>query len=119
MAWRVTAHSAVQEWFDTLDEDSEEQVTAALRVLRQEGPALGRPFVDTITGARHTNLKELRPGSSGRSKIRILFAFDPERAAILLVGGDKAGEWSKWYRKAIPLADDRLDQHNARLGRKR
>jgi hypothetical protein len=73
--------------------------------------------VDTITSARHANLKELRPGSSGRSEIRILFAFDPERAAILLVAGDKAGQWNKWYRQAIPLADERLDEHNAHLRR--
>jgi hypothetical protein len=53
------------------------------------------------------NLKELRPGSAGRSEIRILFIFDPKRQAVLLVAGDKAGEWSDWYQEAIPLAEQR------------
>jgi hypothetical protein len=61
-------------------------------------------------------MKELRPGSSGRSEIRILFAFDEQREAILLVAGDKAGNWKRWYRKAIPLADDRFDDHLKQAG---
>jgi hypothetical protein len=113
----VTAHPAVREWLAALDDASGEQVGAAVRQLREDGPALGRPFVDTISNARHANMKELRPGSSGRSEIRILFAFDPERAAIMLVAADKARQWNKWYRTAIPLADDRLDEHTARLRR--
>jgi hypothetical protein len=60
-------------------------------------------------------MKELRPGSSGRSEVRILFAFDPARKAILLVAGDKAGHWQKWYRTNIPLADERYRQHLDRL----
>ena len=55
-------------------------------------------------------MKELRPGSSGRSEIRILFAFDPKRRAILLVAGDKAGKWTQWYDRNIPIADDRFDE---------
>jgi hypothetical protein len=61
------------------------------------------------------NLKELRPGSSGRSEVRILFAFDPVRQAVLLVGGDKAREWSRWYQRAIPLAERRFAEHVAAL----
>jgi hypothetical protein len=86
---------------------------AAIRVLRDRGPALGRPLVDTIEGSRHKNMKELRPGSTGRSEIRVLFAFDLERQAILLVGGDKSGDWSRWYDVNIPVADDRFDAHLA------
>ncbi|MFT4188692.1 MAG: type II toxin-antitoxin system RelE/ParE family toxin [Aeromicrobium sp.] len=56
-------------------------------------------------------MKELRPGSSGRSELRVLFAFDPKRQAILLVAGDKAGNWKRWYRKNIPIADKLLDHH--------
>ena len=44
-----------------------------------------------------------------------MFAFDPERKAILLVAGDKAGNWQKWYRTNIPLADERYRQHLDRL----
>ncbi len=60
-------------------------------------------------------MKELRPGSTGRSELRVLFAFDPERQAILLVAGDKACNWQRWYRKNIPVADDLLDAHLRRL----
>lgn len=88
---------------------------AAIEVLRDLGPQLGRPLVDTITASRHKNMKELRPGSSGRSELRILFVFDPERRAIMLVAGDKAGNWSRWYKKHLPLADDVFDSRLHRL----
>lgn len=67
--------------------------------------------MDTVTASRHSNMKELRPGSAGRSEIRILFAFDSERRAILLLGGDKQGKWRTWYRSSIPTADDLFDNH--------
>ncbi len=64
-------------------------------------------------------MKELRPGSTGRSEVRVLFAFDLEREAILLVGGDKSDDWKGWYETNIPVADDRFDEHQARLAEKR
>jgi hypothetical protein len=64
-------------------------------------------------------MKELRPGSTGRTELRVLFAFDVARSAILLVGGDKSGDWKGWYEKNIPVADDRFDEHQARLAAKR
>jgi Uncharacterized protein conserved in bacteria len=64
--------------------------------LREEGPTLGRPLVDRLNGSPLHHLKELRPGPRGRSEIRIIFAFDPTRAALLLLGGDKAGNWERW-----------------------
>ena len=63
--------------------------------------------MDRITGSRLHNLKELRPGSAGKTEIRILFIFDPQRRAVLLVAGGKAGSWTRWYRDAIKLAEDR------------
>lgn len=93
------------------DPESAELVAAAIDTLVEEGPSLGRPLADHIKGSRHKNMKELRPGSAGSTEIRILFAFDPLREAILLVAGDKAGNWSKWYRKNIPIADARFDRH--------
>ncbi len=69
------------------------------------GEVPGRPFVGTITGSRIRNLKELRPGSGGRSEVGVLFVFDPWRSAILLVAGDKAGRWSQWYREAVPRVE--------------
>lgn len=64
-------------------------------------------------------MKELRPGSTGRSEVRVLFAFDLEREAILLVGGDKSNDWKGWYEANIPVADDRFDEHQARITEKR
>ena len=81
------------------------QVAQAVAALREEGPALGRPLVDRIKGSKVHHLKELRPGSAGRSEIRVLFAFDPARSALLLLGGDKAGNWQRWYRENIPIAE--------------
>lgn len=76
----------------------------------EDGPGVGRPLVDTIKASRLANLKELRPGSAGSSEIRILFVFDPARRMLLLVAGDKAGSWRKWYETAIPLAEQRYEQ---------
>lgn len=78
--------------------------TSSAGVLAEMGPGLGRPLVDTITGSAIANLKELRPGT-----VRILFVFDPWRSSILLVAGDKAGQWNTWYRDAIPLAGHRYE----------
>lgn len=108
--WSVDLGPIV-EWLTALDQDSRAQVVAAVELLEEHGPHLGRPLVDTVSGSRHKNMKELRPGSSGRSELRILFAFDPLRRGILLVAGDKSGSWTRWYQKNIPLADDLLDDH--------
>lgn len=81
------------------------QVAQAVAAVREEGPTHGRPLVDRIQGSRIHHLKELRPGSGGRSEIRVLFAFDPARSPLLLLGGDKAGNWKRWYRENIPLAE--------------
>ncbi|WP_228833385.1 type II toxin-antitoxin system RelE/ParE family toxin [Nocardia brasiliensis] len=56
-------------------------------------------------------MKELRPPSAGTSEVRMLFALDPAREAIVLVAGDKSGNWQRWYRDAIPLADKRFCEH--------
>jgi hypothetical protein len=102
-------------WLALLDDDSRAQVVAAIELLEDRGPQLGRPIVDTVSSSRHRNMKELRPGSSGRSELRVMFAFDPERSAIMLIAGDKAGNWTRWYKKNIPLADDIFDDHLRKL----
>lgn len=113
-AWEIDVE-LIDDWLKAVDEGTYDQVVAALQILIELGPALGRPLVDSVVGSRHKNMKELRPGSSGRSEVRILFAFDPQRRAILLLAGDKQGAWAKWYRKNIPLADDRYDEHVDKL----
>ena len=108
MAWSVKVTEEYAAWFTALvkgDLASATQVAQAVAALREEGPALGRPLVDRIQGSTIHHLKELRPGSAGRSEIRVLFAFDPTRSALLLLGGDKAGNWQRWYRENIPVAE--------------
>ena len=108
MAWTVILLAEVVDWYETRalrDPESAELVEAAINLLGVHGPSLGRPAVDRLTGSSVHTLKELRPGSSGRTDIRILFVFDPDRQAILLVAGDKAGQWSDWYRENIPVAE--------------
>lgn len=110
MAWDVVLIEEVNGWyFALLDQDLEtaELVAAAIDVLAEVGPALGRPLADRIEGSRLNNLKELRPGSQGQSEVRILFVFDPRRQAVLLVAGDKSGQWTEWYESNIPLAEER------------
>ncbi|WP_377271602.1 type II toxin-antitoxin system RelE/ParE family toxin [Peterkaempfera sp. SMS 1(5)a] len=110
MAWEIVLLEPVDEWFLELcgsDPGTAVLVERALDRLSEAGPALGRPLVDTLTGSSLPNLKELRPGSRGRSELRLLFVFDPDREAIFLVAGDKAGRWSRWYPEAIAVAEQR------------
>lgn len=114
MAWEISLHEDVERWFLGLCRDdtaTADGVADAIEQLAMIGPALGRPLVDRIHSSRHHNMKELRPPSAGASKVRLLFAFDPEREAVVLVAGDKSGRWEAWYREAIPLADQRFDEH--------
>jgi len=106
--------SEVRDWLHDLrrrDRASAILVGQAISMLMESGPDLGRPLADRIHHSRLSNLKELRPGSAGRSEIRILYIFDPRRNAVLLVAGDKAGQWDAWYRKAIPLAEERYEDY--------
>lgn len=103
MVWEVILVDEVDDWFVKLPKDDAERVAGAIDQLAEHGPMLGRPTADTITGSTLPNLKELRPGS-----IRILFCFDTRRQAILLVAGDKAGQWQKWYDENIPIAEQRF-----------
>lgn len=115
--WKVEV-DWIESWLLELSEDDYDLILAALELLAERGPMLGRPLVDTVKGSRYKNMKELRPGSTGRSELRILFAFDPTRRAILLVAGDKAGNWKRWYTQNIPLADGRFDEHLMNLKRR-
>lgn len=110
VAYSLEIVDEVRDWLHQLrrtDRDSAILVGQAITALLEEGPTLGRPLVDRIKGSALHNLKELRPGSSGTTEIRILFIFDPARNAVLLVAGDKAGQWTSWYSQAIPQAEAR------------
>jgi len=106
--WQVEYTDEFELWWEELNTDDQERVTAAVELLEEFGPALGRPAVDTLEGSRHANMKELRPLGGF---IRVLFAFDPRRTAILLCDGDKSGRWKAWYAEAIPVADRLYDEH--------
>jgi hypothetical protein len=114
VSWVVDVE-LITDWLAGLDDRSHELVIAALELLAERGPLLGRPMVDTVIRTRHNNMKELRPGSAGRTELRALFAFDPQRAAIMLVAGDKHGQWKRWYDQNIPIADDLFDTHLNKL----
>jgi hypothetical protein len=109
--WEIRVTNELLAWIDTLDERTRAQVVDAIDRLAAAGPALGRPLVDSIAHSQIGNLKELRPGSAGWSEVRILFAFDPWRSAILLTGGDKSGDWQGWYRRAIPRAEELYEEY--------
>ncbi|WFE38400.1 type II toxin-antitoxin system RelE/ParE family toxin [Micromonospora sp. WMMD998] len=112
--WEIRLHPEVEAWFLDLcigDPRTAELVEEALDLLAKHGPALGRPLVDRLKGSAYHHMKELRPGSSGSSEVRMIFAFDPFREAVFLVAGDKSGQWQSWYRIAIPLADERFQEH--------
>lgn len=103
-AWQVILEPEVSAWILDLPDDTYDRVEAAIDMLAEFGPRLGRPLVDSIADSRHRNMKELRVGSC-----RILFAFDPARNAILLIAGNKRDKWRSWYPPAIELADTRFD----------
>lgn len=116
--WEVWLHPEVEQWFLDLcvtDPRTADLVAEAIDVLAECGPALGRPLVDRLRGSDYHHMKELRPGSAGSTEIRMIFAFDPRREAILLVAGDKSGAWRTWYQIAIPLADERFSEYLAWL----
>lgn len=109
--WSVTSHPAFDTWLEAIGQDNQEKVAALVRLLRQHGPNLGRPYADRIKGSNYKNLKELRPTSKTDEALRVLFYFDRRRDAVLLVGGDKAGNWTQWYAENIPIAEQRIDEH--------
>lgn len=106
--WTVLFSHEAEEWLETLADAEYASIMAAIGLLEEVGPTLGRPAVDTITGSRHSNMKELR---SFGGHLRALFAFDPQRQALVLLGGNKAGNWTGWYEQNIPAADDLYDDY--------
>ena len=113
MVWEIEVTDEFLMWWRRLDDDQREAVTDRVDLLGKRGPDLGRPVVERIQASRHHNMKELRASKGGA--LRVLFMFDPRRAVILLLGGDKTGEWDRWYESAIPAADDLYDAYLTEL----
>lgn len=117
MAWEVEYTDEFGTWWDPLTPEEQKEVAFKVRLLQEHGPVLPRPHSDVIVTSKHANMKELR-GNVGRAVLRVLYAFDPRRTAILLIGGDKSGK-AKWYEEVIPIADKLFDRHLASIKEKK
>lgn len=118
MEWTVRFHDDFDPEFDALPTEVQDELLARATLLSRIGPTLGRPHVDTLAGSKHANMKELR-FEAADGVWRVAFAFDPSRAAVLLVAGDKSGVSQKrFYRSLIERADERFDQHLVALRKK-
>lgn len=106
-------------WFTTLGDEAKVEIIAKVELLKQIGHQSSRPHADTLKGSRHANMNELR-GKTATEVLRVAFAFDPERNAILLIGGNKSGvSERRFYRSFIERADRIFDAHLARIKTKK
>ena len=117
--WHVATTHTFDEWFEELDEEGQAELIAKVELLKILGPKLGRPHADTLNGSKHANMKELR-ASTADKVIRAAYAFDPDRATLLLVAGDKSGvSQKKFYKQLIAKADELFGAHLAALKAKK
>lgn len=107
MVWDVEFTNEFEEWWVTLDASTQVAIDAVVRMLEERGPELPFPYSSGINGSRHRHMRELRVQHKG-DPYRILYAFDPRRVAILLLGGNKGGD-DRWYEENIPKADKLYD----------
>lgn len=107
MVWDVEFTNEFEEWWVTLDSSAQVAIDTVVRMLEERGPELPFPYSSSINGSRHRHMRELRVQHRG-NPYRILYAFDPRRVAILLLGGNKRGE-DRWYEKNVPKADKLYD----------
>jgi hypothetical protein len=115
MPWIVSFEDELEQEFLALQQGVQDELLAAARVLAEYEPQLGRPYVDTLKGSKHANMKELRFDAAG-GVWRVAFAFDPRRQGILLVAGDKSGvSQGRFYKQLVTKADRRFAAHLARL----
>lgn len=109
MAWDVEYTDEFEAWWSTLSEAEQESVDASVRLLEERGPTLPFPHSAGIEMSMHSHMRELRIQHQGRP-YRVLYAFDPRRTAILLIGGNKTGD-DRWYESNVPIADRLYDEH--------
>jgi len=113
MSWTVEYTDEFGMWWNSLSEDEQVSLAASVQLLEERGPTLGFPHSSGINGSKHSHMRELRTQHDGRP-LRTLYAFDPRRSAILLIGGDKTGG-NRWYDTHIPIADQLYDEHLLQL----
>lgn len=109
MAWHIEYTDEFGEWWNSLNEPEQDEVAAIVGLLEEQGPSLPFPYSSGIETSRHKQMRELRIQHAG-TPYRVLYAFDPKRSAILLIGGKKTGN-DRWYEKYIPVADNLYDEH--------
>jgi hypothetical protein len=109
MTYEVEYTDEFGQWWDTLSEAEQDDVAATVSLLEARGPVLPFPYSSGITGSKYSHMRELRIQHAGRP-YRVLYAFDPRRVAILLIGGDKTGN-NRWYEEFVPVADLIYSQH--------
>jgi hypothetical protein len=105
--WEVEGTHEFAAWFRSLSEAEKADVATVVELLEARGPRLRSPYSSAIRGSRHGHMRELRIQHAGRP-YRVLYAFDPRRSAILLLGGDKTGD-DRWYERHVPIADQLYD----------
>lgn len=109
MAWEVEFTNEFEGWWNYLDEDEQASISASVELLEEYGPRLGFPHSSQIKGAEYSHLRELRVQHDGEP-YRILYAFDPRRVALLLIGGNKGGD-DRWYDRMTPVAERLYAEH--------
>lgn len=113
MSWEVEYTDEFEQWWEELDADEQESVTASVGLLEEMGVHLPFPHSSGVNGSKHSKMRELRVQHKG-DPYRILYAFDPRRSAILLIGGNKAGD-DRWYETYVPIADALYEKHLEQL----
>jgi len=109
MTWEVEYTDEFGDWWRTLDESEQDSIAVSVTLLEQKGPSLPYPYSSSVTTSRHSHMRELRIQHKG-NPYRVLYAFDPRRAAILLIGGRKVGK-DRWYDEYVPIADRLYEEH--------
>ena len=116
MTWIVEYTDQFDEWWESLSEDEQDSIAATVGVLEERGPTLQHPISSGLESSRHSHMRELRIQHQG-DPYRVLYAFDPRRTGILLIGGNKTGN-DRWYEEYVPQADDLYDEHLKELKEK-
>jgi hypothetical protein len=115
MTWEIEYTDEFGDWWQSLTEAEQVSLAASVQLLEARGPALGFPHSSGINNSKHSHMRELRTQHAGRP-YRTLYAFDPRRMVLLLIGGDKTGD-QRWYEVNVPIADRLYDDHLNQLNR--
>ena len=108
--WDIITTDRFDKWFDSMDDTDKANIIAGMLLLEAKGPALSRPYADTVEGSKFANMKELRIQSKGKP-LRAFFAFDPKRKALILCAGNKSENEKRFYKVMVPLADQEFQNH--------